>query len=107
MEIELIVPAGIAANLNTSSGELSCHQFHGELTARTNVGSLTVEDFNSGHNINLATTGGRIVLQNVAAGQVRVKAGAGMIQLTGTGAEQFDLEEYLIRRTAMRAKIRE
>lgn len=92
IDVELVVPASIAANFSTSAGELACRQFHGELNARTTVGSLTVEDFNSGHNINLSTTGGRIALQTVAAGQIRVKAGAGAIQLTGVGAEQFDLE---------------
>lgn len=92
IDIEMIVPATLAATLSTANGELACRQFHGELTARTTAGTLTVEDFNSGHNISVSTTGGRIVLQRVAAGIIKVKAGAGMIQLTGVGAEQLELD---------------
>ncbi len=92
IEVELVVPASLAANFSTSNGELSCRQFNGELTARTTVGALTVEAYNSGRNVSLSTTSGRITLQNVAAGIIKVRAGAGSIQLTGVGAEQLELE---------------
>ncbi len=92
IDLELLVPAELAANFTTTTGDLICQQFHGELTARTTVGTLAVSDFNSEHNINLQSTGGRLSLQSVAAGNLRVKAGAGAIQLTGVGAEQIELE---------------
>ncbi len=92
IDLELLMPSALAAHLSTVNGDLVLNAFHGELMARTTVGGLSVTGFNSGRNINLSTTGGKIDLQNVAAGKVGVRAGAGSINLTGVGAEGCELE---------------
>lgn len=92
IDLELLVPPALAANLTTGTGDLSASQYHGHLTARTTLGAIAIEEFNSGRNLTLSTMSGRVSLQGVAAGQVKVKAGAGMVQLTGVGAEGLDLE---------------
>ncbi len=92
LDLELIVPDDLAANLITNQGEISCRRYRGELVAQAMVGAISIEDYNSGRDITLNTTSGRINLQTVAAGVIKARSGAGTLQLTGVGAEAVDLE---------------
>ncbi len=92
IDLEIELPPTIRLQLTTTTGEIQCQDFHGDLTARTTFGTLQVDNYNSGRDISLNTTSGRVNLQNVAAGNIAIRAGAGLINLSGVGAEQLELE---------------
>lgn len=92
MDLDIELPPALAADLTSNYGEILTTNYNGDLSARTNLGAIAVESYNSGRNISLNTTSGKLSLQGVAAGQVKARSGAGMIELSGVGAEDLDLD---------------
>jgi DUF4097 and DUF4098 domain-containing protein YvlB len=92
IDIEINVPQALATILNTSMGELVTRNYNGKLTAKSAAGTIDIENYSSGRDVSIQTSSGQIRLNNVAAGKVHAKSLAGMMQLTGVGAEQVELE---------------
>jgi DUF4097 and DUF4098 domain-containing protein YvlB len=92
MDLEIEMPPALAADLTSNYGEILTTGFNGDLAAKTNLGAIAVENYSSGRNITQNTTSGKLSLQGVAAGLVRARSGAGMIELSGVGAEDLDLD---------------
>jgi len=88
MDLDIELPPALAADLTSNYGEILTTNYNGDLVAKTNLGAIAVESYNSGRNITLNTTS----LQGVAAGLVKARSGAGMIELSGVGAEDLDLD---------------
>lgn len=92
MDLEIDLPPALAAELNSTFGEILTKDYNGDLVAKTNLGAIVVESYSSGRNITLTTTSGKLSLQGVAAGMVKARSGAGLIELSGVGAEELDLD---------------
>lgn len=92
MDLEIELPPALAADLTSNFGEILTRDYNGDLVAKTNLGAIGVENYSSGRNITLNTASGKLSLQGVAAGLVRAKSGAGLIELSGVGAEDLDLD---------------
>jgi hypothetical protein len=92
MDLEIDLPPALAADLNSTFGEILTKNYNGDLVAKTNVGAIVVESYNSGRNITLKTTSGKLSLQGVGAGNIKAYSGAGLIELSGVGAETLDLD---------------
>ncbi len=92
MDLEIDLPPALAADLTSNYGEILTSNYNGDLVAKTNLGAIAVESYSSGRNITLNTTSGKLSLQGVAAGLVKARSGAGMIELSGVGAEDLDLD---------------
>ncbi|MEI7555122.1 DUF4097 family beta strand repeat-containing protein [Candidatus Chlorohelix sp.] len=92
VDLEITVPENIPGVYNVQSGELSLRNIQAELSARSNLGNLYVENFSSGKNLNVTSQSGSITLQQIAAGQVHATTNLGKVELTGGGAEMLYLE---------------
>jgi hypothetical protein len=92
MDLVITLPPALAAELNSTYGEILTKDYSGDLTAKTTLGTIAIESYSSGRNITLNTTSGKLSLQGVAAGIVKARSGAGLIELSGVGAEELDLD---------------
>jgi hypothetical protein len=92
VDLEVLVPDNLAGVYTTQSGDIIIRGSQANTTVRSNTGSFIIENFGSGHNLTANTNSGNISLQQIAAGQVQATTNLGRIELTGGGAELFNLE---------------
>ncbi|MEI6045574.1 MAG: DUF4097 family beta strand repeat-containing protein [Chloroflexota bacterium] len=91
IDLDITAPPALAAAFSSAAGDLIVRDYQGELSARTGSGTMIIERYNCGRNLDLSSGAGRITLQQVAAGTIRTRTGAGTIELTGVGAETLEL----------------
>lgn len=92
IDLDVLVPLTLAGTYITQSGDITLRGLEADTIGRSNLGSLIVENFGAGRNLNLTTLSGNITVQQIAAGKVEANTNLGRIELVGIGAEELHLE---------------
>ncbi len=92
IDLDMLVPITMPGTYITQSGDITLRGLEADTIGRSNLGSLIVENFGAGRNLNLTTQGGNITIQQIAAGKVEAATNLGRVELVGIGAEELHLE---------------
>jgi hypothetical protein len=91
-DIELVRGQTVRTDLKSSSGDVTIHDFNGDLDIKTTAGDLSVDKY-QGDKLDIKSTSGDIAVSDLNAQQVKIAATAGDVEvkLADGNAWHFDL----------------